>query len=152
MSVAASSVVGMDLVELQPAVSMSGDELVAALDAVHASRAQLDSYELQLIARLHEIGHAQEVGAHDTTRFVATRYRVDTGVARRKVDLATTLNKYPVVAAALSDPFASTSSDGATTVTSGPRLSASRLAQVRSEARSDTSHRSSVSSTTLSHG
>ena len=112
MSVAASSVVGMDLVELQPAVSMSGDELVAALDAVHASRAQLDSYELQLIARLHEIGHAQEVGAHDTTRFVATRYRVDTGVARRKVDLATTLNKYPVVAAALSDPFASTSSDG----------------------------------------
>jgi hypothetical protein len=102
----------MDLAELQPAVSMSGDELVAALDAVHATRAQLDSYELQLIARLHEIGYAQEVGAHDTTRFMATRYRVDTGVVRRKVDLATALHKYPVVAAALADPFAATSPDG----------------------------------------
>jgi hypothetical protein len=123
LSVAASNVVGMDLVELQPAVSMSGDELVAALDAVHATRAQLDSYELQLIARLHEIGHAQEVGAHDTTRFVATRYRVDTGVARRKVDLAATLNKYPVVAAALADPFAATSPDGTIQYaeTAGPR-------------------------------
>ena len=112
LSVATSSVAGMDLVELQPAVSMSDDELVAALDAVHAARGQLDSYELQLIARLHEIGHAEKVGAHDTTRFVATRYRIDTGIARRKVDLATTLHKYPTVAAALPDPFASTSPDG----------------------------------------
>ncbi|MEU0089561.1 DUF222 domain-containing protein [Kribbella sp. NPDC006257] len=102
----------MDLVELRPAVLLSDDELVVALDAVHATRAQLDSYELQLVARLHETGYAEGAGDHDTVRFLADRYRFDTSVARRKVDLAAALHKYPAVAAALPDPFAATSPDG----------------------------------------
>ena len=93
-------------------VLMGDDELVATLDAVHATRAQLDSYELQLVGRLHETGYAERAGDHDTPRFLANRYRLDTGAARRKVDLAAALHKYPTVAAALPDPFAATSPDG----------------------------------------
>ncbi|GAA1598540.1 hypothetical protein GCM10009804_63860 [Kribbella hippodromi] len=97
----------------QPVWSMSGGEMVAALDATYAEIARLKTFALRLIARLETVGHAKEVGAGTTARFLTFRYRIDATEARRDVQLANALPNYPAVAAALPDPASeNTTSEG----------------------------------------
>ncbi|MEU4197054.1 DUF222 domain-containing protein [Kribbella sp. NPDC026611] len=84
--------------------SMGGSELLATLDTVEAELARLETYRLQLIAGLDEVGHAGEIGAHDTEQLLEYRYRLDRARARRDVRLAQALPKYSAVSAALPDP------------------------------------------------
>src|SRR5207249_8890242 len=83
--------------------SMSGGELAAALDQVDADLARRQTYRLQLVAGLDQIGYAEQIGAHDTARFLEFRYRLNGIDARRDVRLARALPKYPTVSAALAD-------------------------------------------------
>ncbi|MGW6200063.1 DUF222 domain-containing protein [Kribbella sp. NPDC055110] len=94
----------MEILGERPVWSMSGGEMVSALDATCAEIARLKTYALQLTGGLETIGYAKEVGAGTTARFLTFRYRVDPIEARRDVHLANALPKYPAVAAALPDP------------------------------------------------
>jgi hypothetical protein len=94
----------MEILGERPVWSMSGGEMVSALDAAYAEIARLKTFALRLTAGLETIGYAKEVGAGTTARFLTFRYRVDATEARRDVHLANALPKYPAVAAALPDP------------------------------------------------
>ena len=85
----------------RPVWSMNGGEMLAALDQVEADLARRQTYRLQLVAGLDGIGHAQEIGAHDTAQLLAFRYRIDPAQARRDLRLALALPKYADVSAAL---------------------------------------------------
>ena len=84
--------------------SMSDGEMLSSLDAAYAEIARLETFALHLIAGLETNGYAKEVGAGTTARLLSIRYRIDATKARRDVHLATTLPKYPAVAAALPEP------------------------------------------------
>src|SRR3954447_19050679 len=94
----------MELLGERPTWSMSGSEMLSTLDQLDAELARLETYRLHLIASLDTIGHAQEIGAHDTAQLIEFRYRLDRTRARRDVRLATALAKYDAVAAALPAP------------------------------------------------
>lgn len=96
--------VDMEILGERPVWSMGGGEMVSALDATYAEIARLETSALQLIAGLEAIGHAKDVGAGTTARFLTFRYRIDASKARRDVRLVTALPKYPAVATALPDP------------------------------------------------
>ena len=98
-----SRVVGMELLSERPAWSMSGSEMLSALDTLDAELAQWESYRLQLIAQLDATGYAQELGARDTVELLAFRYRMDRPQAHRDVKLARALPKYEAVSTALSE-------------------------------------------------
>ncbi|WUJ75059.1 DUF222 domain-containing protein [Kribbella soli] len=85
----------------RPVWSMSGGDMLSTLDQLDAALAQLETYRLQVIAGLDGIGHAQEIGAHDTSQLLEFRYRLDRSRARRDVRLARSLEKYDAVSAAL---------------------------------------------------
>ncbi|WP_237744858.1 HNH endonuclease signature motif containing protein [Kribbella catacumbae] len=93
------------------AVLMSGSELLSAYDAVHEQVAELEAYGAELLGRMEETGHAKEIGATDTARMIAVRYRLDAAEAHRRVKFAKALGKYAAVAAALPSP-GSTDSTG----------------------------------------
>ena len=78
--------------------------MLSTLDAVYAEIARLETSALHLIAGLETTGHAQELGAGTTARLLTFRYRIDATKARRDVHLATSLQKFPAVAAALPNP------------------------------------------------
>ena len=99
-------VLGMELVEARPVWSMDGGELLTTLDQLHAEAAARETYRLQIMDRLDEIGHAKELGARDVIELLAMRHRLDPAAVRSDLKLAKTLSKYPVVTAALPDPFA----------------------------------------------
>jgi hypothetical protein len=101
----------MELQGLRPAYTMSGEEALAALDALHAKIAALQTYSLEVMARLDDTGYPKEIGAHDTARLIATRHRRNLGTVRRDLALAKALPKYPAVASALPDPHSPTGSD-----------------------------------------
>lgn len=94
----------MEILGERPVWSMSGGEMVSALDATYAEIARLETSVLQLVAALEAIGYAKDVGAGTTARLLTFRYRIDATKARRDVRVATTLPKYAAVAAALPDP------------------------------------------------
>src|SRR3954453_6172113 len=94
----------MELLGERPTWSMSGSEMLSTLDQLDAELARLETYRLHLIAGLDTIGHAKEIGAHDTAQLIEFRYRLDRTRARRDVRLATALAKYDAVAAALPAP------------------------------------------------
>ncbi|ONI78166.1 hypothetical protein BWI15_01395, partial [Kribbella sp. ALI-6-A] len=91
----------MGLCDERPIWSMSGSEMLSALDAVQAQIAHLQTYRLQLLAALDANGHAADVGARDTVQLIALRHRLDPTEVRRDLRLATALPKYPEVEAAL---------------------------------------------------
>ena len=101
----------MELVDLRPACSMSGSELLTALDALHVDISTRLTYRLQILERLDEIGYAKELGAPDTIHLLSLRHRLDPADVRRDLKLATTLSKYPAVAAALPDALTATVHD-----------------------------------------
>jgi Domain of unknown function (DUF222) len=90
----------------RPAEVMSDRELVHALDQADADLARIETRRLRLVAALDKSGYAEEVGARDTTQFLEYRYRLDHYRARRDVQLARALPKYPAVTAALPDSTA----------------------------------------------
>lgn len=106
MSIWVAIVVGMELVEMRPAYTMSGSETLAALDALHIEAATRDTYRLELLARLDETGHAKDLGARDTIRLLSMRHRLDATAVRRDLKLARGLGRYEAVTAALPDPHA----------------------------------------------
>ena len=96
-----SIVSGMELLDERPVWSMSGGELLAALDAVDADLARKETYRLQLVARINETGYAEELGARDAVELLALRYRQNRRDAYRDVKLARALPKYGDVSTAL---------------------------------------------------
>src|SRR4051812_31537294 len=83
---------------------MSGGELLSAADVIEEAIEKLMGRRNEIIQRMDEMKYAEEVGAHDTARLLATRYRLDPAEARARVRLATGLPRYPAVAAALPTP------------------------------------------------
>ncbi|MEV4263666.1 DUF222 domain-containing protein [Kribbella sp. NPDC049584] len=75
--------------------------MLSTLDQLDAALARLETYRLQVIAGLDGVGHAQEIGAHNTVQLLEFRYRLDPARARRDVRLALSLAKYDAVKAAL---------------------------------------------------
>lgn len=96
--------VDMEHWEQRPVWSMSGSEMLTALDTVHADISRLQTYRLELLAALDANGHAAEFGARDTAHLISTRHRLDPTDVRRDLRLATALPKYDTVRASLS-PF-----------------------------------------------
>ncbi|WP_433157090.1 DUF222 domain-containing protein [Kribbella sp. CA-247076] len=99
----------------RPVWSMSGSEMLSTLDVLDAELARLQTYRLQVIAGLEDVGYAQEVGAHDTARLLTFRYRLNSTDAHRDVRLARALPKYDAVAAALPDTALPDTAPGAQT-------------------------------------
>ncbi len=93
----------MELLGERPVWSMSGGEMLSALDQVDVVAAQLEAYRLQLVAGVEDIGYAQELGARDTVELLAFRYRMDRPQAYRDVRLARALPRYGAVSTALAD-------------------------------------------------
>ncbi|WP_158291085.1 HNH endonuclease signature motif containing protein [Kribbella antiqua] len=91
----------MELLGARPVSSMSGGEMLTTLDAVDGALAWLETFRLQLIGGLEDVGHAAEIGAHDTARLLEFRYRLNSADARRSVRLACALPKYHAVDEAL---------------------------------------------------
>jgi hypothetical protein len=123
----------MELQGLRPAYTMSGEETLAALDALHAKIAALETYQLELMVRLDDTGYPKEIGAHDTARLIATRHRKNLGAVRRDLALAKALPKYPAVASALPNPHASTGAHADTSDDPGAPGVADRRTEVGAE-------------------
>ncbi|MEV5964738.1 DUF222 domain-containing protein, partial [Kribbella sp. NPDC051952] len=94
----------MEIPDERPIWSMSGSELLSALDTNEAAIARLQADRIRMIARLDEIGHAQHLGATTTAELLAMRYRLDRRDAHREVKLARTLPRYTTVSSALPNP------------------------------------------------
>src|SRR5258708_17355478 len=102
----------MAIMDVRPAWALSGGEMLAQLDALHAEIARLQTRRLELIARIDETGYAKEIGATDTVQLLAFRHRLDPPAVRRDLKFAKALPKYDLVAAALPYPAAPTSTHG----------------------------------------
>src|SRR3954447_5457687 len=94
----------MEILAAPPVWSQSGSELLARLDTLKAAAALIKTEELQVTARLDEMGTAQELGARDTVELFSERYRLDPTEVRRDLAFGKALRKYPAVTAALPDP------------------------------------------------
>ncbi|HZX09025.1 DUF222 domain-containing protein, partial [Kribbella sp.] len=93
----------MDVLDGRSVVALGNHELMPALDALDAEIIRLQVLRLQLITRIEETGHAQDLGARDTVELLALRHRRDRSEAWRDVRLARALPKYTTVAAALTN-------------------------------------------------
>ncbi|HEY3559889.1 MAG TPA: DUF222 domain-containing protein [Kribbella sp.] len=91
----------MDVLGGRAVVSLGDHELMPALDALDADIIRLQGLRLQLIARIENTGHAQELGARDTIELVSLRHRRDRAEVWRDVRLARALPKYDAVDTAL---------------------------------------------------
>ncbi|MFC9694988.1 DUF222 domain-containing protein [Kribbella sp. NPDC056951] len=94
----------MEMLALPPVWSLSGSELLSTLDTVEAATALLNTYKLQLLRGLDEMGIARELGARDTVELVSERYLRDPVEVRKDLAFTGALHKYPAVTAALPDP------------------------------------------------
>ncbi|MFG1905054.1 DUF222 domain-containing protein [Kribbella sp. NPDC048928] len=94
----------MEILGARPVWSMSDSEALSALDAAVAEEARFRTLRWQLTARLDASGYAQDLGAGDTARLLATRYRQDLRDTRREVRIANRLTTYPATSEALPDP------------------------------------------------
>ncbi len=96
----------MDLPEMRPPCQQSGSELLTTLDTLERAISAAQTYRLQVIARLDDMGHAAEIGARDTTELISIRHRLNRKDVNRDLHLAKDLTKYPAVSTALPDPYA----------------------------------------------
>ena len=103
LSVDMPRVIGMELLDERPVWSMSGAEMLAALDQLQADLTRRQVRRLELLAALDANGHAKDIGAGDTVRLLSVRHRLDPRDVRRDLRLATALPKYPTVSAALTN-------------------------------------------------
>ncbi|WP_405063391.1 HNH endonuclease [Kribbella sp. NBC_01505] len=94
----------MEILAMPPVYTQSGSELLSTLDTLMATAALVETLKLQTMARLDEIGTAQELGARDTTELLAQRYRLVPADVRKDLTFAKNLPKYSAVADALPEP------------------------------------------------
>ncbi|MFC9688436.1 DUF222 domain-containing protein [Kribbella sp. NPDC056951] len=94
----------MEMLALPPVYTQSCSELLSRLDTLKAAKALIETDELQVLARLDEMGAAAELGARDTVELVSERYRIDRAEVRKDLAFTSALHKYPAVTAALPDP------------------------------------------------
>ena len=78
----------------RPDWSLSGEEILAELDALHDAQTRLTARRLELLRRLDDLGHATEVGARDTSELISLRHRLDRQVVRRDLRTAHGLDRY----------------------------------------------------------
>ena len=93
----------MELLDERPVWSMSGAEMLTALDQLQADLTRRQVRRLELLAALDANGHAQDLGAGNTIHLLSMRHNLDPADVRRDLRLATALPKYPTVTAALTD-------------------------------------------------
>jgi acyl-CoA hydrolase len=67
----------MTIVDVRPVWALSGGEMLAQLDVLHAEMARLQTRRLELIARIDEVGYAKTIGGVDTVQVLAFRHRLD---------------------------------------------------------------------------
>ncbi|GAA1715740.1 hypothetical protein GCM10009745_75180 [Kribbella yunnanensis] len=101
---AVSKLLGMEMLAMPPVYTQSSSELLSRLDTLKAAKALIETDELQVLARLDEMGAAAELGARDTVELVSERYRIDRAEVRKDLAFTGALRKYPAVTAALPDP------------------------------------------------
>ncbi|MFC9689227.1 DUF222 domain-containing protein [Kribbella sp. NPDC056951] len=94
----------MEMLAMPPVYTQSSSELLSRLDTLKAAKALIETDELQVLARLDEMGAAAELGARDTVELVSERYRIDRAEVRKDLAYTAALRKYPAVTAALPDP------------------------------------------------
>ncbi|MGC4940714.1 DUF222 domain-containing protein [Kribbella sp. DT2] len=99
----------MEQGEVRPSWSMSGSDMLCAMDEFQAGINRIQTQRLEMLAALEANGYAAEIGARDTVELIAVRHRLDPAAVRRDLKLATALSKYPDVQAALAptDPASS---------------------------------------------
>ena len=110
----------MELLDERPVWSMSGAEMLTALDELQAEDTRIQVRRLELLAGLDANGHAKDIGARDTVHLIAIRHRLDPVDVRRDLKLATALPQYPAVRAGLYDGIEATS-DAANPESTAPR-------------------------------
>jgi hypothetical protein len=91
----------MERLAERPVWSMSGSEMLSALDRLQADLNRINTYRLELLAALDANGHATEIGARNTVQLIAIRHRLDPTDVRRDLKLAKALPKYEAVNTAL---------------------------------------------------
>ncbi|WP_132144498.1 hypothetical protein [Kribbella antiqua] len=89
LSAGVSIVFCMELLDERPVWSMSGAEMLTALDALQAELTRIQVRRLELLAGLDANGHAKDIGARDTVHLLSMRHRLDPVDARRDLRLAT---------------------------------------------------------------
>jgi len=83
----------MESVEVRPVHSLSGRELLAALDATHDELSRLQRYRHELLAAFEQAGHAAEFGAKNTIELISFRHRLPAAQVRAELKLAAALPK-----------------------------------------------------------
>jgi hypothetical protein len=81
----------------RPAWALSGEEILAELDALHHAQTRLAARRLDLLRHLDDLGHAKDLGARDTVELLALRHRLDPHTVRRDLRTAHALPRYPTV-------------------------------------------------------
>ncbi|TDO44945.1 HNH endonuclease [Kribbella sp. VKM Ac-2527] len=92
--------------------SMSGSDMLSALDTLQADLNRMNTYRLELLAALDANGHATEIGARNTVQLIAIRHRLDPTTVRHDLKTAKALTKYEAVNTALhTDPTTNANAD-----------------------------------------
>lgn len=86
---------------MRPGWSLSGEEILAELDALHDAQSRLAARRLELLRQLDDLGHANEIGARDTAELISLRHRLDRHVVRRDLSTAQALGRYLTLASRL---------------------------------------------------
>ncbi|WP_405057228.1 HNH endonuclease [Kribbella sp. NBC_01505] len=94
----------MEIMAMPPVYTQSGSELLSALDTAQVIKSLIATWELEAMARLDQLGTAQDLGARDTTELLAHRYQLIPTDVRKDLAFAKALPKYQAVADALPDP------------------------------------------------
>ncbi len=96
----------MEALDERPVWSMSGSEMLSALDQIDADFARLQNRWLELVAGLDATGYAAEIGAHVVVQLLTLRHRLERAQVARDVRLARALPKYAAVSAGLTEGVA----------------------------------------------
>ncbi|WP_405059655.1 HNH endonuclease [Kribbella sp. NBC_01505] len=93
----------MELLGERSAALMDGSEALSSIDAIYAEIARLGTALLPYVARVDEIGYAEELGARNTAELLTFRHRLDSYQAHGLVRFVRALPKYAAVLDALPD-------------------------------------------------
>jgi hypothetical protein len=81
----------------RPVWALTGEEMVAELDVLHAESCRIQARRLALLAGLESLGYAKDIGARGTADLLSRRHRLDYHQVNRDLKLATALPKYTTV-------------------------------------------------------
>src|SRR6266545_753117 len=85
----------------RPPWALTGEDILAELDALHVTLSRLQARRLGLLARLDDLGHAKSLSARDTTELIALRHRLDPRAVRADLRAAHALTRYGLIASQL---------------------------------------------------